>query len=389
MTELGQNPPASRSTRRLLYVAPEDWFFESHFLGLARAARAAGHELGLVTRMGPAARRLEAEGIRLFPLAGARGSLSLWGAFQEVRALRQAMQAFQPDLVHVITIRSIMLALAARFGLVRNALVMAPTGLGYLFSGNRLHLRLLRGLLKRAMQHPLACSGAVLLAENRDDPVVLGFPTRQIAVVVVGGAGIPLAQFAALPMPGHPPFRLATVARMLRSKGILVAAEALNLARQQNAAIELHLYGKPDPANPTTLSEAELARLAQTPGLHWHGETADIAGIWAQNHAALLLSEREGMPRMLAEAAASARPIIATDVAGCREIVEPRRNGFLVPPGSAESAARAMLDLAGDPQLACRMGLESRQMFEESFTLEAVSGVVLQVYASLPGRARP
>jgi glycosyltransferase involved in cell wall biosynthesis len=387
MTELGQYPPANLSVRRLLYVAPEDWFFESHFLGLARAARAAGYELGLVTRMGPVARQLEAEGIRLFSLAGARGSLSLWGAWLEIRAIRRAMQAFQPDLVHVITIRSILLALASRFGLRQSALVMAPTGLGYLFSGDALHLRMLRGLLKRAMQNPPASSGAVLLAENRDDPVVLGFPTRQIEVAMVGGAGIPRSQFATLPMPDHAPFRLATVSRMLRSKGILVAAEALRLARQQNGAIELHLYGKPDPANPTTLSVAELTQLTEAPGLHWHGETSDIAGVWAQNHVALLLSEREGMPRMLAEAAANARPILATNVPGCREIVEPGRNGFLVAVGSAEDCARAMLELAENPVLARQMGLESRRLFEERFTLEAVSGVVLQVYDRLLDRA--
>lgn len=389
MTELGQNSPAVQRKARLLYVAPEDWFFENHFLGLARAAHEAGYEVALVARLGPAAKRLQAEGIDIYPLGGSRGSLSIASGLLEIRSIRQAMRAFTPDLTHILTVRSILLTLFARLGLPPHALVMAPTGLGYLFSSDRLHLRMLRAVLTRMMQKPPASTHCVLLAENRDDPAVLGFPTPAIGVEVVGGAGIPSQTFAPLPMREVPPFRFAVVARMLHSKGIQAAADALALARQHNDAIALHLYGKPDPANPTSLSEEQMAELARQPGVTWHGETADIAGVWAENHAAILLSEREGMPRMLAEAAACGRPILATDVPGCREIVEPGRNGFLVPFGASEETAGAMLKLASDVTLARDMGAYSRQIFEERFTLERVAGIVLQAYARLLDETLP
>jgi glycosyltransferase involved in cell wall biosynthesis len=369
--------------RRLLFVAPEDWFFVSHFLGLARVARAAGFEIGLVTRLGEHRAALEAEGITLYALEGNRGSMALGRAIGEISVIRAAIRDFSPDLLHLIALRAIVLGRVASFGRGLKGLVLAPTGLGYLFSKrSRLH-RTARSTLKRLIRWSLAFGRARLLVENHDDPVKLGVGLAHPALTIVGGAGIDPEQFVATPEPSAPPVRFAIVARMLKAKGIAEAVEAFAGARAANDGIELHLYGDIDAANPTSFTRADMARFVTQTGVFWHGFERDVAGLWRDNHVALLLTQREGMPRTLAEAAACARPIIATDVPGCREIVQHGVNGLRVPLGDQAATTAAILAMASRDGTRQEMGRRSRDLFESRFTLQSVTRAVLDLYEEL------
>lgn len=369
--------------RRLLFVAPEDWFFASHFLGLARVARAEGYEIGLVTRANEYRTVLEAEGIVLFPVEGDRSSMSIGRALAEISATRAAIRVFAPDILHLIALRAIVLGRIAGFGMGLKGLVLAPTGLGYLFSKrSRLH-RTARSTLKRLIRWSMAFGRARLLVENHDDPIKLGVGLAHPALTIIGGAGIDPEQFVATSEPPVPPVRFAIVARMLRAKGIAEAVEAFSLARLENEHIALHLYGDIDPANPTSFTRAEMAEFVAQPGVFWHGFERDVGSIWHDNHVAILLTVREGMPRTLAEAAACARPIIATDVPGCREIVVHEVNGLRVPLGDPIAAKEAILALASRDGLRQEMGRRSRELFESRFTLQSVTRAVLDLYADL------
>jgi glycosyltransferase involved in cell wall biosynthesis len=143
------------------------------------------------------------------------------------------------------------------------------------------------------------------------------------------------------------------------------------------------LFGTPDPSNRMTFTDADLKAWSQQDGIHWHGPASDVAKVWREHHIAMLLSYREGLPRSLVEAAASGRPIITTDVAGCREIVRDGVEGFLVPRGDADVAARALARLAGDPELRHRMGAAAQARFQERFTEEEVIETVERLYRSL------
>lgn len=370
-------------SRRVLFVAPEDWFFASHFLGLARAAQAAGYEIGLATRINAHRELLEAAGIRLFPLQGKRSAMGLGQALGEIAMIRAAIRDFRPGILHLIALRAIVLGRAASIGLPIECSVMAPTGLGYLFSRRTLLYRLARSTLKRVIRWSILSPRNGLLVENHDDPNKLGIPLEHPRLTIIGGAGIDPQVFAPQAEPAAPPVRFAVVARMLRSKGIAAAVEAFSLAQERQPDIELHLYGDVDPANPTSYSRAEMGEFIARGRVFWHGFQKDVPAIWRDNHVAMLLTDREGMPRTLAEAAASARPLIATDVPGCREIVENGVNGFLVPHGQREAARDAILRLAEEHVLRERMGAASRTRFEAHFTLERVSSLVLALYARL------
>jgi len=171
---------------------------------------------------------------------------------------------------------------------------------------------------------------------------------------------------------------------MIAAKGIADAVEAVRRARSSGAPIELDLYGAPDASNRDAISEELLRRWSSEPGIVWHGRTDDVAGVWREHHVALLLSfYREGLPRALLEAAAAGRPIITTDAPGCRELVRHRQEGLLVPLRDVDAAARALVELAGDPALRQRLGMAASARVKEAFTEDAIKRAVGGLYRAL------
>jgi glycosyltransferase involved in cell wall biosynthesis len=188
-------------------------------------------------------------------------------------------------------------------------------------------------------------------------------------------------EFPVTPAPPSPPLKLALVARMVRSKGIAEAVAATRLARERGVPVELDIFGAPDPSNPLSIAEAELRQWSAEPGIAWHGTTNDVARVWREHHAAIFLTYyREGLPRTLTEAAASGRPIITTDMVGCREVVRDGIEGLLVPPHDIEGAAAAIARLAGDAGLRARLGAAGHRRFQERLTEAAVTDAVVALY---------
>src|SRR2546423_4626345 len=174
---------------KLLYLVTEDWFFVSHFLPMARAARAAGFEVVVATRMRDHAARIEAEGCRVVPLEGERRSLGIVEAIRGFFRIASIVRAERPDIVHCIALRMVSLGgLAARTGGAKR-LVLAPTGLGLLWSEDGLANRFARVMLRVIVGRWLRRGQTRYLFENSDDPREFGLEDS-LAVTIVPGAGV-------------------------------------------------------------------------------------------------------------------------------------------------------------------------------------------------------
>lgn len=367
---------------KLLYLATEDWGF-CHFLPMARSARRAGLEVVVATRVRDHADRIIGEGCRVVPFENERRSLGPGEILGSMARLARILRAERPDIVHCIGLR--MVTLGGLAGLAPARLrVLAPTGLGHLWIENGALERLARPAVRFLVGRWLRGAGTHYLFENPDDPRELGLDPHGPDVTIVGGAGVDPAQFTIAAEPPSPPVKIAVVARMLVPKGIAEAVAAVRRARELGAAVELHLFGPPDPSNRRSFSQAELRQWSGEPGIRWHGPAADIARVWREHHVAMLLSYREGLPKALVEAAAAGRPIIATDVPGCREVVRDGIEGMLVPRGDIEAAARAVLRLAGDAALRARLGQAANARFRRCFTEDAVMQTVAKLYGAAP-----
>src|SRR5436305_7252374 len=197
---------------KLLYLVTEDWFFVSHFLPMARTARAAGFEVVVATRVRDHATRIQAEGCRVVPLEGERRSLGVVVALRGFFRIASIVRAERPDVVHCIALRMVALGgLAAKFGGAKR-LVLAPTGLGLLWSEDSPANRFARAVLRFVIGRWLRADETRYLFENGDDPREFGLENSP-AVTIVPGAGVDPAQYPPSPELAALPVRVAVVAR--------------------------------------------------------------------------------------------------------------------------------------------------------------------------------
>src|SRR5205823_3318663 len=207
------------------------------------------------------------------------------------------------------------------------------------------------------------------VVQNPDDGAALaGFGLARERIALIRGSGVDTEHFVPLPEPAGPGLTVALVARMLRSKGVLDAAAAVRRLRANGLAIELLLAGPTDPDNPDSLEEAALAALTAEPGVSWLGQVADVRAVWACADIAVFPSTYgEGVPKALLEAAACARPIVAADMPGSREVVRHGETGLLAPPGDVARLAEAVAALMQNPAARRRMGAAARALAERDF----------------------
>jgi glycosyltransferase involved in cell wall biosynthesis len=367
---------------KILYLVTEDWFFVSHFLPMAHAATAAGFDVVVATRVGDQETTIRAAGFRLIEIDSERQSVGLMKALRYIARTFAVIRDERPDIVHCIALRCVVLGgVAARLARARG-LVLAPTGLGHLWLTHGFVAHVTRSIVRFLVGSWLRGSHTRYIFENRDDPSEFQLSPDDPYVTIVGGAGVDPRAFPTYPEPAAPPVRIAVVSRMIRAKGITEAIEAVRRARALGAYLELDLFGDPDPSNPATLTEAELRQSAAEPGIAWHGRTDDVRRVWRDHHIALFLSYREGLPRTLVEAAACGRPIVTTDVTGCREVVRDGIEGFLVPPRDIDAATRALVVLAGNAALRTKMGVAANGRYRERFTEEIVAATIQRLYRS-------
>jgi glycosyltransferase involved in cell wall biosynthesis len=368
---------------KILYLVTEDWFFVSHFLPMAKVARDCGFEVVVATRVREEGERLKAEGFSVIAIESKRGSTGLLQGLRDFVQSYKIARSERADVVHCIALRPVVIGGVAAKLAGTETLVLAPTGLGHLWIEDGVAVRVVRHAVRLIVGSWLRGPQSHYLFENRDDPHEFGMKPDGANITIVGGAGVDQASFPRCDEPVAPPLKVAVVSRMIRHKGIVEAVEAVRRARASGAPIELHLFGDPDPANPRSIPRALLERWSGEPGITWHGRVTDVARVWREHHVAMLLSHREGLPRSLVEAAAVGRPIVATDVAGCREVVRDGKEGILVPPGDADAAARALVTLAADVGLRSRLGAAANARFREQFTSDAVGHTVRNLYLSL------
>ncbi len=371
---------------KLLYLVTEDWYFWSHRLPMARAARDAGFDVAVATRVREHGERIRNEGFHLHPLPFDRGGLR---PDRELAVLRQVVglyRAVRPEIVHHVAVKPVLVgALAGRIARVPAA-VHGLTGLGFIFVGGTLKARTLRAVLRPVLRRLLDGPGSRVLVQNPDDrdQVIRAWSVDPGLVRIIPGSGVDTLRLRPLPEPNDGPPTAAFVGRMLKAKGVADAVAAQRWLRQRGVPLRLLLCGAPDPENPSSVDSATLRRWAAEPGIDWLGHVADVREIWRQAHMAVLPSGYgEGVPLSLLEAAACGRPLVATDVPGCREIARDEETGSLVPLGDVEALAGALARLAGDPALRQRWGEAGRRLVERRFSAEIIGRDVVALYREL------
>ena len=369
--------------KHLVYVITEDWFFASHFLDRAKAAVSAGYKVTVVTRCRETAKEFLQFGLSIENIEFSRRGLNPIAEFATILRLRSILKRIKPDVVHNIALKPVVLgSMAAQFASVQN-IVNAPVGMGYVFTSEENRARILRPIVKALIRYSLGRKNRRVIIENHDDfnNLVSGSFAGRDSIALIKGAGVDTEKFAQKPEPSDP-VCVIMVSRLLRDKGIREFIDAAKLVKARDNSVRFLLVGDVDDGNPTSLTADQLTELRNSRDVTWLGARTDIAELLGASHIACLPSYREGLPKSLIEAASAGRPIVTTDVPGCREVVTNLVNGLLVEPRNSKDLAAAIEKLVGDPELRRSMGVENRRKAETEFSNEIIIRQTNNVYDS-------
>jgi glycosyltransferase involved in cell wall biosynthesis len=369
---------------KIIYVVNEGRFFLSHRLALAVEAKRHEVEVVVVCGANTGEQGLADAGLRYVTVPMSRSGFNPFKELRTAAALLRIYRAEKPDLVHHVTIKPVLYGTSmARWSGVP-AVVNAVPGMGFVFTRRGLLARIRRSvvqlLYRLCMFHP---NMRVIFQNNED---MQAFTQRGIVdrqhVALIRGSGVDLDVFRCAPEPPGP-VTFVLVGRMLRHKGVYEYVEAARRVRQRRPDWRFQLVGDVDPGNPASLRPDELIAWQQAGEIEWLGQRRDVPEVLAAAHVVCLPSYREGLPKTLLEAAACGRAMIASDIAGCREVVRPNVTGLLVPPRVSEPLADAMLRLGEDDALRHRFARAARSAAEEVFSLEDVVRHTFRVYDEL------
>jgi glycosyltransferase involved in cell wall biosynthesis len=385
MTSAGEGVPAVTSCWRLLIVVNVPWFFMMHRLPIAIMARSRGVDVHIACGEGAGAEDVVAQGFEFHRVDLTRAAIAPFADARSIGSLVTLYKRLKPDVVHHVTLKPVIYgSIAARIVGIP-CVVNAFAGLGYVFTGGTVWARMRRMLLRALMRVALRVPHQTVVFENGDDRRLLIHarvvpPERSM---VISGIGVDTDVYR---VTGERPGRVQVLfaSRMLREKGVVYFVEAARRLLAAGVKAKFVLVGTPDPCNPGSISESQLHKWHAEGCVSWLGFRSDMPSVIADSHVVCLPTYyREGVPRILLEAAACGRPLVATDMPGCRDIVRDRVNGLVVAPHDVEALSRALRELIENRELRVRLGQASREIAAREFALPKVLDQFWGVYSSL------
>lgn len=368
----------------IIFIVNAPEFFLSHRLPLAIAARSRGFTVHIATGPGAAVKNIMELGFEHHVVPISRSGRNPLAELRALWELYRVMREVKPDLVHLVTIKPVLYGgLMARLAGVR-AMVAAISGLGTVF----IYPEQARSWTRRGVEwlYRLALGHANMkvIFQNPDDrSALIGMrAVREEKTAIIKGSGVSLAAYPMQPEPEGVPV-VTFAARLLKDKGVREFVEAARALKERGIVARFWLAGSPDTGNLTSISEKELSQWSKDGLVEVLGYRSDIPALFAQSNVVVLPSYREGLPKVLIEAAACGRAVVTTDVPGCRDAIEPETTGLLVPVRDAVALADGIQSLIEAPHRRKQMGAAGRALAEREFAIEKVVDAHLVIYQEL------
>lgn len=368
---------------RILYILAESEDFWSSRLPLALAAQEKNCEIYVAAPGAGRDEKFKQYGFQGYELPDARKGFSIIAALSNLRVLKNILNDVQPDVVHTVTLKFSFLTgmIAPTTGHTRYVFTIA--GLGYMFSRGKLKPAIMRMLLmpyiRLALRHPLAH----ITFQNSDDQKILveaGW-VRPDSCTLIPGSGVNLDKFTPTPPISNDAPIVLMPTRLVHDKGISVFIEMAKILEARGIPARFQIAGGITDQNPMAITREEMEKMVTGNPVEWLGKVTDMPTLY--NSATLIVYPswyREGIPRVLLEAAATGKAIITTDHPGCREAVAHNDNGLLVPVGDAKATADAVEQLLKNDSRRHTMERRSRERAEKEFDVRIITKQTLKVY---------
>lgn len=371
--------------RKIIYFVSEDWYFCSHRINLAVAAKHKGYQVKVLTRVRQHGEEIRAQGLELIPLEMQRHGLNPFADLILLLKIVALYKKEQPDIVHHVAMKPVLYGSLAAWVTSVPLVVNALAGMGYLFgagkaTGKSVAKKIVTLLFKVLFKR----TSTMVIVQNPDDRALLmeTINTPANRITIIKGAGVDTKTFMPYKEKGQG-VTIVLVARMLWDKGVGEFVQAAELLTKKGRLARFVLAGDPDSGNPEAISEEQLKQWNTKGCVEWLGHCDNMVELLQGADIACLPSYREGLPKSLIEAAAAGLPIVTTDVPGCREVVVHSVNGLLVPVRNANGLADALDTLICSKELRADMGRASRLKAEREFSDTVVTNQVLALYEEM------
>lgn len=372
------------SKRSIAFVCNVDWFFISHRLPLAIYGIANGYDVIVMTKDTGRRKEIEAVGVKFVDIPFIRSGKNIIHELNCIRKLSNAYKEFNPTIIHHITLKAALLGSVAAKTIKHKRVVNAISGLGYNFTDGRDGF--LQKTIKSFINIAFKSKDFRFILQNPDDVAMI--KSMQLVpfshIYLIKGSGVDLQEFPYTEPEKKEILSLLFPARLLYDKGLneLIAA-ANKLEDKLKGRVKFILAGDCDPGNLAAIKEEELKKKLIPGYLEWIGFNKDMYPVFAESDIVVLPSYREGLPKALIEACAVGRPIVTTDVPGCRECVENDVNGYLVSAKNSDELAEAIFSLVESDEKRLSFGLASRKLAEKQFSIEVVVEKTFAIYKKL------
>jgi len=378
------------SMKAVLFVANTSWFLYNFRLDIMLHMKDNGYQVYAVAPVDQYTEKIKANSIDVIDIKIDRKGKNVINDLFLILGLKRIYQKYQPEIIHHFTIKpSIYGTIAARMAKVPR-IANSITGLGHVF----IDKGPIQILVKRLYKSAFNSQSVRVIFENPDDRDVFisNGIIREDQAFLIYGNGVDSAAFSiensAIKLPSdiqkdENQIIFSLFARMIWNKGIREFVEAAKIVAKKNANTRFYLFGGIDTGNPTGVPRKWLEEVSHDDRIQWMDQVDDVKPYLKIADVVVLPSAyKEGVPQALIEAASMSKPIITTDVSGCREIVIHNKNGLIVPPKNIQKLAEAMLELAGSVRKRSEMGRAGRKIMLEKFDGKLVIMKTKAVYFS-------
>ena len=374
----------NHSKKKLLFIVNVDWFFLSHRLPIAVEAMREGYEVHIAAGITDKSNLLENSGLIVHPLNLHRSRVGVVSFLSEFLEIFSIIRTVAPDIVHLVTIKPVLLGgIASRLAYVP-AVVFAVSGLGFVFINKGLMALFRRKAISILYRLAFGHANKRVIFQNVDDKSTLASLSNISSneSVLIHGSGVDLSAYSMQSLSVGLPIVLLA-ARLLEDKGVREFVRAAELVNVSTPRARFVLVGEPDPLNPATVKQQELDQWKLNGVVEMWGYRDDMNTVLSSATVVVLPSYREGFPKVLIEAAACGRAVITTDVPGCRDAIEDGVTGLLAPVRDAEMLANKISFLLDNPGCCEDMGIAGRRRAEEMFDVKQVVAKHMHIYEDL------
>ena len=366
--------------KKILFVVNVDWFFISHRLPLALETLKKGYEVHIACGITDQKEYLEKLGLIVHPLNLSRSGTRFKSEIKTFIEIYKTLKKINPHIAQFVTIKPVLYGgIASRF-LDIHKKIFSISGLGFVFIKQGFKASIVRIVVKIMYRFALGCKKSYVIVQNPDDKLVVN-SIVDVPIILIKGSGVDLNQYK-YKQENNTNFKVSMACRLLKDKGVFEYIEAAKILKQKLSHVKFELFGDIDIFNPASLHSDDIETIKKDGFVNLYGFSSNISKMFSESNIVVLPSYREGLPKVLIEAAACGRAVVTTDVPGCRDAIELNVTGLLCKVKDSKSLAEQIEKLIVNNTLRNSMGIAGRELAQKEFDINKVVEKHFEIYES-------